>query len=798
MKFNLCGYEIDINDGLINYNNLKKEIYTIDNKVASEFEAKFYKKFANMDEVIGGIREFAYGYVYEAVELGIQILNKNGIHTYNPSRFIDEFHFQITNRLDHMIEIVEDEYLEIIEDQAAAAEYRQARKDSRGRWQGGGFGIEGAVKGAVTAGAANMASGAAHSLVNAIGNAGSSIAANQKKKKMYARDSYNYLTYMSGIGSAIEGVLDGVATVLDKNTDISVDIPQKDSDSMNSYKSIIENIKKKYITGHDAIMIECCNIIMDNPYYLDAYDQIMRLCADPKHEIEDMTNYFGMTEITNFKKKRIREQLEKLNYYDVKELQTGVESVYEWMERFGVEKLPYVESIDNVVAWHDEKARTTDEQEYDSKEEATKALANIKQYIEKINATSGNDVEAINILIADIKKSSIKSKDKYIKYLEDKLVEEDGRFRKVKGKIYDSRETAEIARKEAIEIDSILQDITTIEVLKSVRERIEKLQSNDLKDKYLAYLALFDSIIEAQSVSEYEKKIAECSTRKDLSIVYETALLLVKKAKKLGCNNSEFVAWFDEWTNKYLSVNGKVCATPSAADKAYYTWIKHTNQYLGYVNEKNNSKKSLWGSLKNVATGLVFANYESEYNALTENGTKEIPNEPETELEGVEIARETSVKLWREFEAKTDKIKSPIAISTEIEESSLNVDNLLKATPKMDAGTINRIMSQSCEGFRVVSTPTASKPSSNSVGTKNDSEKKHTWAESHYITFASFGDKEKTLDVLCKNLSIDRSEAEKIYDRVPVELGAQQGITGDALDDMAIQLLSLGAKLDDE
>ncbi len=48
--------------------------------------------------------------------------------------------------------------------------YREFRKDTRARWSGGGFGIEGAIRGAVDAGILNVTSGATHSIVNGIQN----------------------------------------------------------------------------------------------------------------------------------------------------------------------------------------------------------------------------------------------------------------------------------------------------------------------------------------------------------------------------------------------------------------------------------------------------------------------------------------------------------------------------------------------------------------------------------------------------------------------------------------------------
>ena len=49
--------------------------------------------------------------------------------------------------------------------------YRTARKDSRGIWVGGGFGLSGAIKGAIEANVLNATSGLAHEAYNSLGDA---------------------------------------------------------------------------------------------------------------------------------------------------------------------------------------------------------------------------------------------------------------------------------------------------------------------------------------------------------------------------------------------------------------------------------------------------------------------------------------------------------------------------------------------------------------------------------------------------------------------------------------------------
>ena len=85
----------------------------------------------------------------------------------------------------YALDTVESQYDAITEQQHAEKEYREARKASRGRWRGGGFGLGGALKGAATAGALNAVSGFGHDLVNSAGNLSSALDASNAKSDLY-------------------------------------------------------------------------------------------------------------------------------------------------------------------------------------------------------------------------------------------------------------------------------------------------------------------------------------------------------------------------------------------------------------------------------------------------------------------------------------------------------------------------------------------------------------------------------------------------------------------------------------
>lgn len=98
----------------------------------------------------------------------------------------DELAEEINTRLQYVWDAIGEldiDLTEIALDKKLSKEERANIKASRGRWVGGGFGVKGAVKGAVTAGAMNAATGLLYSGANLVGNAVSSVIASHKRKK---------------------------------------------------------------------------------------------------------------------------------------------------------------------------------------------------------------------------------------------------------------------------------------------------------------------------------------------------------------------------------------------------------------------------------------------------------------------------------------------------------------------------------------------------------------------------------------------------------------------------------------
>lgn len=95
------------------------------------------------------------------------------------------------------------QYDAIEEQKNAEEQYRADRKASRERWEGGGFGLGGALKGAATAGALNTVTGLGHDIVNTAGNLSSAAAASSAKSALY-RDKATLSTLKKGLDEDIQ------------------------------------------------------------------------------------------------------------------------------------------------------------------------------------------------------------------------------------------------------------------------------------------------------------------------------------------------------------------------------------------------------------------------------------------------------------------------------------------------------------------------------------------------------------------------------------------------------------------
>lgn len=199
----LLGQNVQFDVSIELYVALRREFTELGDDISKEFSDTFRSEYHDMDAFVRSFPKNFSEMFKEAIDRMNELLSE--IHIFGVTQ--DELAPYTEKYCCHTyleLQEIMTRYNEIVGEQEEMRQYRQARKDSRGRLVGGGFGLTGAAKGIMKAGAVNMATGALHSVGNAIGNMGSAISAANAKSALFGSGIDIYLA--SAIKKDILGV----------------------------------------------------------------------------------------------------------------------------------------------------------------------------------------------------------------------------------------------------------------------------------------------------------------------------------------------------------------------------------------------------------------------------------------------------------------------------------------------------------------------------------------------------------------------------------------------------------------
>lgn len=185
-EFELFGETLTIPNSYIRAGLMHRRADLAAEKAEKEF-ISWYKKCLGIGGVLDGYKDIANELLLENVKCLFGELAELDIYDTDEKMYIRRC--ADSSHIDRAYDVVAYDLEEINDDKEEIMEYRAERKANRGRFVGGGFGVSGAIKGSMKAGALNMSTGLAHSAVNTIGNIGSSLAASAKKAALYNGDT---------------------------------------------------------------------------------------------------------------------------------------------------------------------------------------------------------------------------------------------------------------------------------------------------------------------------------------------------------------------------------------------------------------------------------------------------------------------------------------------------------------------------------------------------------------------------------------------------------------------------------
>lgn len=185
LNYNFVDKQIIVSDDVEKIAELTKKRIAVKSKYMARILAA-YDKAGSIENFMENFSDVSGNISGNAIKDALDICVNDGYYDIDENFFLEDGRQEFI--FDPMFNELEDlfgAYKNIIQQNEDEHEYREQRKENRGRFVGGGFGLGGAISGSLKASALNMATGLGHSVFNSIGNAMSNYEASKKLKELY-------------------------------------------------------------------------------------------------------------------------------------------------------------------------------------------------------------------------------------------------------------------------------------------------------------------------------------------------------------------------------------------------------------------------------------------------------------------------------------------------------------------------------------------------------------------------------------------------------------------------------------
>jgi hypothetical protein len=489
----LLNNELNITNERKKYN----EYRIIFKDLADNLQEEFRKIYRQNNKSLDDVSRFSYAQgsncIAKAIKKAVEMLISKGIYHIDEERFIQDYYLNYHIWDDYYNDINE-KYLEITLDGKQLDEYRKIRRENRGRLVGGGFGLEGAVEGIVTAGAVNLAFGAVHGVVNGIGKMISAGIAANKKSKVF-NDPETLRTLATGVYYAVFRIHNALIDAINKNSDSKIEGYVLADESKRAH-SMFNNLNKMEFDSETSSKL-IKEIFELDPYNIDYYEFLIDKYGDGNLEIQKVADYFGV--YINDYKYNIA-----VRFYNdlISKLEKSEEATIHSRQLF-IQRANYIglkdsdefiKEFDEILHEFDIRARTVDGVVLETREEAIRAKEEKNKLDELRSKTDYNSEESLIQTKNQIIENQLKTKiaQDYLKSIEDKLKDLTKYKRTVDGVLYETVEEAELAKAEIPKLEELIRN-TDFNSRESLYETKNKIMDYQFKAKAaLEYIRLIE------------------------------------------------------------------------------------------------------------------------------------------------------------------------------------------------------------------------------------------------------------------------------------------------------------------
>ena len=285
----ICGYEFKFSAGQLKFIELRQKLCSVYYEAYHQAAKEFFTKFQTIDDILKeGTAWFGALIIKPVADTVIAFLIKEKHYDLTVEGFIDKC--IDLREWNEAIDAVIQKKIEIEQTEEERENERSARTQAAGSaWVGGGFGIEGAVKGALKAECLNLAGAAISGVFNGVGRF-FSVMANAEAERNFVKSQETRELFLVAIAGVYASALTNTVTYAQQNGIRLEKIPY-DYDKRDN---LLKNVQNGVVPDEDVE--ECiiraleCDFFDTEPYRL-----LLERFGDEDGSIQKTADFFGVS-----------------------------------------------------------------------------------------------------------------------------------------------------------------------------------------------------------------------------------------------------------------------------------------------------------------------------------------------------------------------------------------------------------------------------------------------------------------------------------------------------------------------
>jgi len=313
------------------YNTLRLKYQSLADNAKNDFLAKFEQQFKDMDELHVKFSQVAKTYLETPIDIAIRDLVEIEVFDVDDEFFLKKY-LSPHISLEEGFGVIDDKYMEIVLKAEELEAYRQASRSNSSGVMGGGFGVEGAVTGVAAATAVNLFLGAVGGAINAGSKSLSALGDEQKKSKLY--NSPDTREHLANIIRRLTFQTHFAYIDAIREYHPEIEFKNVPSENIIRSKAILKNLHMGRITA-EKIENNLIDALRLNPYDFSLYTYWVDSYGDSDGNLEGIAQFYGVRELSEYKKKLFLKNKETLNFDTLEEFTSSLGSLKKYAQSIG-------------------------------------------------------------------------------------------------------------------------------------------------------------------------------------------------------------------------------------------------------------------------------------------------------------------------------------------------------------------------------------------------------------------------------------------------------------------------------